>query len=1086
MGEKMNKEEVRSEVEKLLHEQLVGPREPEEVLPAEPSNVYLTGILWPREAEVGADEDDAGSALQASDDAEPVESPVPGYRAKRPCSFGITFEVAAEAELRISLGSTARYFPKPKPGPTPEQTAVAQKREDGEDQIEYDWYRKQLDYRYVVLSAEERKAWRVHDFIGADGSTIADRNLALDVRRRPNGDRCVVTLTLINTASGDLPRVLRDQQQLFQTEIVVEAVDSRGQPAIHARKSYPFADDDEDQLSNLLLYRNVREFAVGHSIATTWESGKGETVSRVATTWLPRARVEGTSPDGHETVAGLKTRQPSPFAASTLGDSTRRETTCSELDKFCDLYGKWIDAELGSQLPEFDGELRRAADQNLGRCQATLRRLKAGVRCLRTSDVAWEAFALANRAMDRQSMFPSKGERRRPLVWRPFQLAFVLLVIPGLVDPADDHRDTMDLLWFPTGGGKTEAYLALTAFEIFRRRLTSGHRRDHGGVDVLMRYTLRLLTIQQFQRAAALIAACEMMRLADPGRLGTAPIGLGLYVGGDSTPNKLEEAVVRLQEEAEGRKPASTPRQLLSCPICGAGLQSHAYAVNAVQHSMHVRCGAQGCEAAGAAQAVLTVDEAIYNHPPSLLIGTVDKLAQLPRNRNLGVLFGVGGPERLGLIIQDELHLISGPLGSMTGLYEACIDYLCTANGVRPKIIGSTATIGRARKQVRALFDRDVLQFPPPGFDATDSFFAVRDTEGPDRIYRGVATAGRSPKFALQALIASLMQSIHQIRISGDATDVDVDPYWTCVGYFNSLRELGGAHVLMLDDVRRQMAFLAGRYDVEARLMEEPPLELSSRVSSREIPEYLSRLNKSLEMEDPYTAQPPDAVLASNMISVGVDVPRLGVMAVAGQPKSTAEYIQATSRVGRGIPGLVVTLYNFGRPRDLSHFEHFLAYHAALYRGVEATSVTPWAPRARDKALHAVLAAMVRHVDPGMVDDEDAIRFDPSSTLVGEFLEYLARRARQASEGLEEDETREDLEHIVETWRRRADEARATNRRLLYWERRVPFRPAAPHLMRSAEQMKEAGSNAWSTPNSMREVEPSTAFVLRRFPQREP
>jgi hypothetical protein len=562
-------------------------------------------------------------------------------------------------------------------------------------------------------------------------------------------------------------------------------------------------------------------------------------------------------------------------------------------------------------------------------------------------------------------------------------------------------------------------------------------------------------------------------------------MSLGLYVGSDSTPNSLEEAEKRLAEEAAGRSPTSTPRQILSCPVCGAVLQSHAYRIDQARRWMDVACRAEGCEVRGVAQPIQTVDEAIYAHPPSLLIGTVDKFAQLPRNENVGVLFGAGASERLGLIIQDELHLISGPLGSMTGLYEACIDLLCTDGEVRPKIIGSTATIGRARKQVRALFDRDVLQFPPPGFEATDSFFAVRDTEGPDRIYCGVATAGRSPKFALQALIASLMQSVFQIRESKGASDATIDPYWTCVGYFNSLRELGGAHVLMLDDVRRQRAFLAGRAGVEPRPMEEPPLELSSRVSSREIPEILVKLNRSLGSDDVFAGQPPDAVLASNMISVGVDVPRLGVMAVAGQPKSTAEYIQATSRVGRGLPGLIVTLYNFGRPRDLSHFEHFVSYHSALYRGVEATSVTPWAPRARDKALHAVLAAAVRHRVAGMKQDGDAAAFDATNPDVQKILAYLAARADRASEGLETKESREDLAHAVATWQRRCEESRAAGTRLLYWERKVRFgRQAAPHLMRSAEQIRSPGSTAWATPNSMRDVEPSTAFVLRRTRRR--
>ena len=1090
----MNREQVRSALEKLLASQLLGPVEEAEVLQARPSDVYLTGILWPRETQVGAEEDDAGATEVATDDADPADVPLPGYRAIRPCSIGITVEVSDTANVEIALGSTARYWPSPRHSTseaaesleiTPSPAPVAESDAEGDGEGEYDWQRQTLSYTVRVDPDEVRSAWRTHEFQLPDGRLVCDPDVAIDVRRRQNEGRCVITATLINTSGDAVPRPMRDRQCLFQAQVIVTATDSERSAAICARANYPFADDDEDNLTNLLLYRNVREFGVGHGVAVEWSHELNNTVERVSTAWLPRARVEGTSPDGHEMVAELKASAASPFVAANLADTSKRQATCSALDEFCGLYSKWIVSSLESRIDGFGGDQRRAADQNLKRCRSTLQRLNSGVQILRNSDVAWESFVLANQAMDTQAMFPSKGERRRPLIWRPFQLAFVLLVIPGLVNPADADRDTMDLLWFPTGGGKTEAYLALTAFEIFRRRLESDHRRKLGGVDVLMRYTLRLLTIQQFQRAAALIAACEMLRKEKPARLGTAPISLGLYVGGDSTPNKLAKAAEMLDDEINGRAPTSTPRQLLACPVCGSGLSGSSYRIDEAKGWMDVTCRASGCDAAGIAQPILTVDEAIYSHPPSLLIGTVDKFAQLPRNVHLGVLFGVGRQERLSLIIQDELHLISGPLGSMTGLYEATIDLLCTNNGIRPKIIGSTATIGRAQKQVRSLFDRDVLQFPPPGFDAGDSFFAVRDADGPDRIYLGVATSGRSPKFALQALIASLMQSVYALWVSGESEDRDLDPYWTCVAYFNSLRELGGAHVLMLDDVRRQIAFLAGRMGVAPRTMEQLPLELSSRVPSREIPEVLGKLNQSLGSGDVYDGQPPDSVLASNMISVGVDVPRLGVMAVAGQPKSTAEYIQATSRVGRGLPGLVVTLYNFGRPRDLSHFEHFVAYHSAMYRAVEATSVTPWAPRARDKALHAVLAASVRHNVPGMSGDHEAIAFDPSSADVQKVLEFLGRRARNCSEGLEEDDTMSDLKHAVSTWTRKCEESHASGKRLLYWERKAPFGNTAPHLMRSAEQMRSPGSSAWSTPNSMREVEPSTAFVLKRITRRD-
>jgi len=1082
---------------------LVGPYEELEVLSSAPSDTYLTGILWPRGTQIGAEEDDGEGTAADGDDG--IELPVPGFRVIRPCSIGLTFAVAEGVGLCIDLDGSARYVLQSSEseqadgssagsdGPASKVTeflSVEERMElgaeAGENAADGDetWRRCPIRYRVCIDPEETRTSWRTHDFSMPDGSLQNDPHLAIDIKRRVSAGCVIMTVTLINAAPQPKGGVRRDALCIFQAGFRVSVLDADGLQGIFPRETHPLA-DDEDALNNLLLYRNVHEFATGHSIAATWPDNPKELVPWVATSWMPVARVTSTSPHGDKSLAVLRSNDASPFRAAWLGSEASREAACSALSEFCDIYGAWIESHLKARVGSFSGKLKEAAVHNVQGCSDTLARMRKGVATLRDSDPAWEAFALANRAMDVQSRFPSKGSRVGPLVWHPFQLAFLLLVLSAIVDPADEDRLTMDLLWFPTGGGKTEAYLGLTAFQIFYRRLSQPEWRATGGVDVLMRYTLRLLTVQQFQRAAALVVSCDMIRAANEQALGTARISVGLYVGDDSTPNKLAVAAERLDDERQGQRPKSTPRQLLKCPACGGDLPVSTYRVFPGANRMEIRCANTACPTHGTPLPVMTVDEEMYETPPSLLIGTIDKFAQIPRRTDIRRLFGLEGALRPGLIIQDELHLISGPLGSMTGLYEAAIDLLCTdRNGIKPKIVGSTATIGQARKQVRALFDRAVLQFPPPGFESGDSFFAVRDDAGPDRTYVGVTSAGRSPKFALQAVIASLLQSAAAIRESGMAADTEVDPYWTCVSYFNSLRELGGAHVLMQDDVPRQMSFVASCLGCSPRPLEEPPRELSSRVSSREIPEVLIELERTLDPNDPFAPEPVHSVLASNMISVGVDISRLGLMVVNGQPKSTAEYIQATSRVGRGLPGLVMTLYNFGRPRDVSHFEHFGSYHGALYRSVEATSVTPWAPRARDKALHAVFASLVRHLMAGMVDDESAISFDPNRGGVAKLVEYLVSRARAASDGLEDGETRADLDAVVATWAKRSASSRAAGGKLRYWEKRAPFGRTAPHLMRAAEELKGPESGAWPTPNSMRDVEPSTAFLLKRIHRR--
>ena len=1069
----MNARETRESVRTLFSELVVGPLRIDEVIESAPSDTYVTGILWPKGEGIGAAEDEEDSGPEDTT-SEVVEAAVPGYRVRKPCSVGISFSVRTGATLQISLANTARYTPIDADG-VGEQADDATAPNGGTVK----WKRVPLGYRKTIAPELTTNSWKIREFDLPGGGSTPDKGITIDVRRRHYQDVQVFTVTLINsTGSGNSQAARGDERYLFQAGLSVVATDANGKAAIVPRPKL-FGGAEEDAQTNALLYRDVFEFAVGHGIAASWDEGSHTAVSEVRTEWLPVATVKGTTPDGHTLLRSFAKEQPEALRAEFLGDERNRKRTVGILRSFAQCYERWI-VDLAKQRSGLDSVLASAAERNLGRCSSALGRIRDGISLLESNDSAWTAFALANAAMDRQSRFPGKGDRQGPLVWRPFQLAFILLVIPGIVDPSREDRECMDLLWFPTGGGKTEAYLALIAFQIFFRRLESAERRSSGGVDVLMRYTLRLLTVQQFQRAAALILACDLIR-AKQSRLGDAPISLGLYVGGDATPNRMADARDALEQERAGNSPRSTPRQLLRCPACGENLTPGCYRASADEAQIDIICNKKGCEVSGLPLPVLTVDETIYASPPSLLIGTIDKFAQLPRSTVIRRLFGLDEGNRPALIIQDELHLISGPLGSIAGLYETAVDLLCTKDSIRPKVIGSTATIGEAARQVRALFDRAVFQFPPPGFDAADSFFAVRDELGPDRKYIGISSAGRSPKFALQAAVAALLQSAAQIR-SREACDVKLlDPYWTCVAYFNSLRELGGAYVLFQDDVPRHMAFLATRLGVAVRKLELEPVELSSRVTSRDLPLKLQQLEASLaQSDDPYAAEPPDTVLASNMISVGVDVPRLGLMVVNGQPKSTAEYIQASSRIGRGIPGIVVTLYNFGRPRDLSHFEHFQAYHAALYRDVEATSVTPWAPRARDKAFHAVVAALVRHLVPGMFNDEDAVSFDETNPAVLPLLQYIMDRVARASHGIETDDAQEGLDAIVERWAQRSLNGRRSGTRLLYWERKAPFGKTAPHLMISAEEGARVTALAWPTPNSMREIEPSTAFVLKR------
>jgi hypothetical protein len=459
------------------------------------------------------------------------------------------------------------------------------------------------------------------------------------------------------------------------------------------------------------------------------------------------------------------------------------------------------------------------------------------------------------------------------------------------------------------------------------------------------------------------------------------------------------------------------------------------------------------------------VDEDIYRVCPTLLIGTVDKFAQLPFRSDVGTLFGAGTDATPDLIVQDELHLISGPLGTVTGLYETAFDWICTRDGRRPKVVGSTATIRRASDQVLALFDRNSCQFPPPGIDYDNSGFAVVDYEKVDRwrLYLAVTSSGRSAKFTLQAAVGSLLQSTGR---HGAIDDEIRSGYSTMLAYFNSLRELGGAIVQMLDDVPDSIKLYASMRGAEPVREIGVPRELTSRVSQAEIIQILEELKCA-----PPDPDAVDLVLATNMVSVGVDVPRLGLMVLNGQPKTRSEYIQATSRVGRSVfPGLVVSVMNAQKIRDRSHYETFFSWHGALYRDVEATSVTPFSSRARDRALRAVFVSMLRHTVRSL---RDLPTLDDSCMeRVADVIEAIEGRVSRV-DPRELAATRDELDQAVRAWleidpqlykKSRGDKGRS-------------LMQSAEDYARRASAGKSPGL-AWPIMNSMRSVEPTTRFRL--------
>jgi hypothetical protein len=1170
LSKKPTPRQLRSKLEEMVVNDLLGPAagENEDLTERSVRDRYVVGVLAPRrkaadhgtpEAEPEEAEQDTplipdevsqGGADSVDDGAADIGVPLP--RAHLPSSFGMSFCVANDAKaLRISA-HWGQYL-----------------RERNEEEVD-------------EKTGRGRLVWKRHPRGGTKDILLAAgpvRPTAVDHEcpevyvqglTRKRNTHWVVTLFLVN--GQEEPKIKRDERYLFQPEMAVEAID--GSAIFEKRTVEHDLTKDIERASMEMLYRHQVEFAVGHGVGVHSEVSKDspERAVLVKTKVAPVHEVPTTTPP----TAADADRNPA-FAqleGLALDMKELSETAApqlrSKLQPLITAYGQWIDGEAAklSDPAQRLAPYEEAARVAIEKCRKTLERIEAGIRLIEEDHQAAEAFRFMNRAMwlqrthsiyseqirrgdqpdfDKQTDVPNN---RR---WYPFQLAFILLNLPGATqfdhaDRSESSEALADLLFFPTGGGKTEAYLGLTAYVMGLRRLQGvvAGRSGEDGVAVLMRYTLRLLTIQQFQRATALMCACEMIRRGalEKGdkRWGTTPFRIGLWVGLKTTPNWTDnshEAVQQLRGNTFAGSGQGSPYQLTNCPWCGSWidpghhLETKRFGEGAGR--TYTYCGDKygNCpfsrrQAPNEGLPVMVVDEEIYRNLPTLLIATVDKFAQMPWNGAVQMLFGqVNGrcsrhgfrsPEiedtdshprtKAGLppattqphlplrppdlIIQDELHLISGPLGTLVGLYETAIDRLCTweVNGkrTRPKVIASTATIRNADVQVHKLFLRKVNIFPAQGLDVRDNFFSLQREPSethPGRLYLGICAPGRRVKAALIRVYVAYLCAAQKLY---EDFDGDADPWMTLVGYFNSMRELGGVRRLVFDDIAARTKKM-DRRGLAKRLLNASCLEeLTSRMRSDEIPKILDRLEAVFSPEmaakrkekrkarpDERQRWPIDVLLATNMVSVGVDVKRLGLMVVCSQPKTTAEYIQATSRVGRSKPGLVCTVFNWARPRDMSHYETFEHYHATFYQHVEAISVTPFSAGALQRGLAGLLVSMVRLPGAEFNANDRAALFQAGHPYVKEAMEAILHRAELVGDGPDVvNYVRAELQSKVDLWQAEAQNA-VGGRTLAYDLPRGSQRGTTANLLSrpSLERWEP-----FTCLNSLREVEPTVKLIM--------
>lgn len=1103
MADRFKYSEVRKKIIEALKTDLIGPMCENEVLDENPQFAYLVGILAPKnednesvsddqEIDTDYDYDSGNFTAEEDDDNEPITVP----RFTPPSSIGISFYVKNELpslQIEISWGDYNK-------------TIVPKENADGKT-INIESYSRTPMKETITVNLLDFQRTKEY-------SLISDSNVSVHISKitLKHGFSLVTAYVINKRRNSENPL----ESLMFQVQIMASSTDDSA-PFIAEHICREVLAPDE------FFFKQRPILGRGRGCAAVWGKVNDGKTEFVKSAFIPEYEFPGVS-------ASLDGFDDFYFSMRSLSIKTKKNEIVERLNVLANSYEQWIQEKLLNNSKMSDSDFAdKIGREVIKKCNDSLERIREGIELLVNDETSFEAFCFMNRCMILQRNISNYAKKhgagiecnfknfvdpRNPnnnFGWRPFQIAFILMNLSSVVNPHHKDRNIVDLLYFPTGGGKTEAYLGLIAFVIANRRLRIGENEQFnydGGVTAILRYTLRLLTTQQRDRITKMVIAAEMIRRKEYPKYGNEPISIGFWVGSKVTPNSFDDLKEKPGNHVEVTSQKNLIyKQLLTCPFCGKPLTKEDFYIDPDQKSVKVYCGDATCifykykPQDKFSIPVYLVDEEIYAKCPTIVLSTVDKFARLPWEVKTNSIFGRidrecsrDGYVAMGdahskhrktnqlpastllstkpflppeLIIQDELHLITGPLGTVYGAYETIIEDMCTytINGhkIYPKYVVSTATIKNASEQTMCLYGRNqTSQFPPNGFEIGDSFFIkeIPVNENPFRKYVGICAAGQSVKTALLRIYAIILQTTYDLSLNDDFKDF-IDPYYTLVGYYNSIRELGGAVRLLQDDIPKRINRIAKKYKMSKvrHLNRSANVEITSRMSSFKIPEQLRKLETRCDDKGCL-----DTAIATNMIAVGMDVDRLGLMVVTGQPKQNSEYIQATSRIGRSFPGLVITLYNPYRPRDLSHYENFTGYHSQLYRFVEGTTATPFAARARDRVLHAIIISAIRLKYPNLAANAGASSIGTlTDSQISEVKQLILGRLNIIKPSARDDAD-EEITQFIDKWKMLADQSKPL---LYYISNTNNHNRLMNYYSENCTDMEKA------TLNSMREVENS-------------
>ena len=644
---------------------------------------------------------------------------------------------------------------------------------------------------------------------------------------------------------------------------------------------------------------------------------------------------------------------------------------------------------------------------------------KLGIECLRKSQQLGKSFSLMNRVFHRLGQ-KSGG---KIVEWRLFQICFIVSQLPSLFWRENNSSKTSDfdkavynsfnkasILWFPTGGGKTEAYLGLVATSLIFDRL----RGKKSGLNTWMRFPLRMLSLQQMERLMRVIAELNILKEENNELLNGDPFTVGYYVGATVTPNKIDQSDMNFYENNEKNKKKILI--LRRCPYCSSKvtIECKRSTWQIVHKCSNEECFSNNSKSMGILKGSLPlyiVDNEIYRFIPSVLVGTVDKLAIV--GHNLGFTHLLSGASQKcadhgyaqydkcmvlyetncknskktkldttqvhkdpgpSLLIQDELHLLNAELGVFNSHYEGLLQYICSNNYLPPKILAATATIESYERHALHLYLKEANRFPQPSWKIGESFYATSLPKTSRRTYLGILCHSKSIDDAASRVLLLYLSEIRRMKsnidlvksiLDDDSLDEEVinnllAVYDFCLAYVN--RKITGS--TLLDKVSRA--------NKDFSYNNIPNIETDLLTGDRLQDDIGATFDRIEQERTRYNYPKLDVVAATSLISHGVDLERINMMVMCGMPSHYAEYVQSSSRSARSHPGFVFTCFLSKDSRELSQYEMFLPMHENIDSLIESVAINRFASFAPEKTVPGLLSSLLlNYYSPRLYESKD-------------------------------------------------------------------------------------------------------------------